>query len=168
MTALMILLKVYDENNNYQMYEWKNSRLLNCQNNKKNQQETLLPSLHPFSSEKAYKNHLEKECLASEGQQTKMPDKDTYIEFEKHNTKLPCPCVIYGDFECLTTNSNNGKKGTYQEHKPCGYTLNVVSRIDHVIQSYMPTILIQKWGLYEAFCWKTDWNQERYIWKKWM
>ena len=43
--------------------------------------------------------------MASEGQQTKMPNKDTYIEFEKHNTKLPCPFVIYGDFECLTTNS---------------------------------------------------------------
>ena len=31
--------------------------------------------------------------MASEGQQTKMPNKDTYIEFEKHNTKLPCPFV---------------------------------------------------------------------------
>ena len=47
-----------------------------------------------------------------------MPDKDIYIEFEKHNTKLPCPFVTYGDIECLTTNSNNGIKGTYQEHKP--------------------------------------------------
>ena len=44
--------------------------------------------------------------MASEGQQTKMPNKNTYIEFEKHNTKLPCPFKIYGDFECLTTNSN--------------------------------------------------------------
>ena len=51
--------------------------------------------------------------MASEGQQTKMPDKDTYIECEKNNTKLPCPLVIYGDFECLTTNSNNGIRGTY-------------------------------------------------------
>ena len=72
--------------------------------------------------------------MASEGQQTKMPDKDTYIEFERHNTKLPCLFVIYGDFECLTTNSNNGIKGTYQEHKPCGYMLNVVSRIDNTCQ----------------------------------
>ena len=63
-----------------------------------------------------------------------MPNKDTYIEFEKHNAKLPCPFVIYGDFECLTTNSNNGIKGTYQEHKPCGYMLNVVSRIDNTCQ----------------------------------
>ena len=29
--------------------------------------------------------------MTSEGQQTKMPNKNTYIEFEKHNTKLPCP-----------------------------------------------------------------------------
>ena len=35
-----------------------------------------------------------------------MPNKNTYIEFEKHNTKLPCLFIIYGDFECLTTNSN--------------------------------------------------------------
>ena len=75
--------------------------------------------------------------MASEGQQTKMPDKDTYIEFQKHNTKLPCPFVIYGDFECLTTSSNNGIKGTYQEHKPCGYMLNVVSRIDNTCQPYL-------------------------------
>ena len=44
--------------------------------------------------------------MASEGQQTKMPNKDTNVEFETHNTKLPCPFVIYGDLECLTTNSN--------------------------------------------------------------
>ena len=75
--------------------------------------------------------------MASEGQQTKMPDKDTYIEFEKHNAKLPCPFVIYGDFECLTTNSKNGIKGTYQEHKPCGYMLNVVSRIDNTCKPYL-------------------------------
>ena len=75
--------------------------------------------------------------MASEGQQTKMPDKDTYIEIEKHNTKLPCPFVIYGDFECLTTNSKMVKTGTYQEHKPCGYMLNVVCRIDNTRQPYL-------------------------------
>ena len=55
--------------------------------------------------------------MASEGQQTKMPDKDTYV---KRNTELLCPFVIYGDFECVSTNSNTGIKGTYQEDKPCG------------------------------------------------
>ena len=151
------LLKVYDEDNNYHYVLVKNkSRLLNCQNNKNiNKKHYCHHCLNPFSSEKAYKNHLEKGCRASEGQQTKMPDKDTYIEFEKRNTKLPCPFVIYGDFECLTTNSNTGIKGTYgtegalscsgsnaprgtyQEDKPCGYMLNVVSRIDNTCQPYL-------------------------------
>ena len=131
----------------------------------------LLKVLNPFSTEKAYKNHLEKGCMASEGQQTKMPDKDTYLEFEKHNTKLPCHFVIYGDFECLTINSKTGIKGTYgtegalscsgsnaprgthQKHKPCGYMLNVVSRIDNTCQPYL-----RRWGLYEKVCRTTDWN----------
>ena len=133
------LLKVYDEDNNYHYALVRNkSRLLNCQSSKDDSKKHYCHHcLNPFSTDKAYKNHLEKGCMASEGQQTKMPDKDTYIEFEKHNTKLPCPFVIYGDFECLTTNSNTGMKGTYQEHKPCGYMLNVVSRIDNTCQPYL-------------------------------
>ena len=43
----------------------------------------------------------------------------------------------HGDFECLTTNSKNGIKGTYHEHKTCGYMLNVVSRIDNTCQPYL-------------------------------
>ena len=54
--------------------------------------------------------------MASEGQQTNMPDKHIYIEIEKHNTKLPCPFVTYGDIECLTTNSNNAINGTYHNN----------------------------------------------------
>ena len=93
--------------------------------------------------------------MASEGQQTKMPNKDTYIEFEKHNTKLPCPFVIYGDFECLTTNSKKLKFSGNLRHRgalscsgsnarnlprtynPCGYMLNVVSRIGNTCQPYL-------------------------------
>ena len=151
------LLKVYDEDNHYHYVLVKNKcRLLNCQSNSNtNKKFYCHHCLNPFQSEKVFKKHLEKGCMASEGQQTKMPNKDTYIEFEKHNTKLPCPFVIYGDFECLTTNSNTGIKGTYgtegalrcsgsnaprgtyQEHKPCGYMLNVVSRIDNTCQPYL-------------------------------
>ena len=151
------LLKVYDEDNNYHYVLVKNkSRLLNCQSNTNTKQKHYCHHcLNPLKSEKAYKNHLEKGCMASEGQQTKMSNKDTYIEFEKHNAKLPCPFVIYGDFECLTTNSNteikgtygtegalscsgsSAPRGTYQEHKPCGYMLNVVSRIDNTCKPYL-------------------------------
>ena len=121
------------DDNNYHYALVKNRcRLLNFQSSKNtNKKFYCHHCLNPFSTEKTYKRHLEKGCKASEGQQTKIPDKGSYIEFEKHNAKLPCPLVIYGDFKCLTTNSNNGKKGAYQEHKPCGYMLNVVSRIDN-------------------------------------
>ena len=151
------LLKVYDEDNHYHYVLVKNKcRLLNCQSSSNtNKKFYCHHCLNPFQSEKVFKKHLEKGCMASEGQQTKMPDKDTYIEFEKHNTKLPCPFVIYGDFECLTTNSNteikgtygtegalscsgsSAPRGTYQEHKPGGYMLNVVSRIDNACKPYL-------------------------------
>ena len=62
-----------------------------------------------------------KGCLAIAGQQFKLPPEGSFIEFEKYNTKLDCPFVIYGDFECLAVTSSDGIKGTYQEHKPCGY-----------------------------------------------
>ena len=69
--------------------------------------------MNPFQLKKVYKKYLKNGYMASEGQQIQIPDKDTYIEFEKHNTKLPYPFVIYIDFECLTTNSNTEIKGTY-------------------------------------------------------
>ena len=33
--------------------------------------------------------------------------------------------------------SSDGIKGTYQEHKPCGYMLNVVNRIDKTSTPYL-------------------------------
>ena len=107
------LLKVYDEDNNYHYVLVKNKcRFLNCQSSSNTKKQFYCHHcLNPFQSEKVYKKHLEKGCMASEGQQTKMPEQNTYIEFEKHDTKLPCPFVIYGDFECLTTISNTGIKG---------------------------------------------------------
>ena len=33
--------------------------------------------------------------------------------------------------------SSDGIKGTYQEHKPCCYTLNVVNRIDKTSTPYL-------------------------------
>ena len=35
--------------------------------------------------------------------------------------------MIYGDFECLTTETSDGIKGTYQNHKPSGYMLNLIN-----------------------------------------
>ena len=75
--------------------------------------------------------------MAIEGQNIKLPKKGEYLEVEKYNTKLKCPFVIYGDFECLTTTSSDGIKGTYQHHKPCGYMLNVKNSIDNSCQPYL-------------------------------
>ena len=75
--------------------------------------------------------------MAIEGQNIKLPKKGEYLEFEKYNTKLKCPFVIYGDFECLTTPSSDGIKGTYQHHKPCGYMLNVKNSVDNSCQPYL-------------------------------
>ena len=51
--------------------------------------------------------------MAVEGQQIKLPEKGSLIEFDRYNTKLECPFVIYGDFECLTIKSEDGIRGIY-------------------------------------------------------
>ena len=59
------------------------------------------------------------------------------MSFQKHYKKiLKCPYVIYGDFECLTTLSNEGLKGAYQNHKASGFMLNVVNSITGEAKPY--------------------------------
>ena len=43
-----------------------------------------------------------------ESQQTKLPDQGSKIHFEKYDTQWECPFVTYGEFACLTANSNQG------------------------------------------------------------
>ena len=80
---------------------------------------------------------MKKDVWRLKVRQTKLPEKGSYIEFDKYNTKLECPFVIYGDFECLTIKSEDGIKGTYQHHKPCGFMLNVVNRIEKQSTPYL-------------------------------
>ena len=82
---------------------------------------------HGFTTEKLLNSHLIKGCMANDIQQTKLPKEGTTMKFEKHFKKLKAPFVIYGDFECLTTETSEGIKGTYQNHKPSGYMLNLVN-----------------------------------------
>ena len=98
------------------------SRFLNCQLNKdKNKTHICRYCSHPICKNEGVEEHYKRGCLAIAGQQFKLPPEGSFIEFEKYNTKLDCPFVIYGDFECLAVTSSDGIKGTYQEHKPCGY-----------------------------------------------
>ena len=127
---------------------------MNCQSNKNTQEKHYCRyCCHPFTTERGLNKHYDEGCKTFDGQNFKLPDKGSFIAFQKYNTKLECPFVIYGDFECLTVNSNEGikgtygealscsgsndPKGTYQEHKPCGYMLNVVNRIDKTSQPYL-------------------------------
>ena len=133
------LLKFFDNKDRYHYAVIKNiSRLLSSQTSKNlNTKHYCRYCCKPFTKLEGLNKHYDEGCKTFEGQHYKLPEKGSTIEFFKYNTKLECPFVIYGDFECLTTNSENGIKGTYQEHKPCGYMLNVVNRNDKTSTPYL-------------------------------
>ena len=82
---------------------------------------------HGFTSEKLLNSHLIKGCMANDIQHTELPEEGTTMKFENHFKKLKAPFVLYGDFECLTTETTDGIKETYQNHKPSGYMLSLVN-----------------------------------------
>ena len=133
------LLKIYDEKDrSHYVLVKRLSRLLNCQSNSNTKEQHYCKyCCHPFTHERGLDAHYENGCEVFEGQKIKLPNKGDYIEFNRHNTKLKCPYVIYGDFECLTVITRDGIKGTYQEHKPCIYMLNVVNSIDNISTPYL-------------------------------
>ena len=134
------LFRIYDENGKYHYVYIKSlSRLMGSQANKHKEEKHYCNYCdRAFSSKKVLENHYEKGCLAVEGQKFTMPKKGSCIEFKKYDTKLKCPYVIYGDFECLTQKvENKGVKGSYQEHTPCGFMINVVNSIDKTSTPYL-------------------------------
>ena len=87
-----------------------------------------------FKMKETLDKHVELGCLAVEGQQVEMPDKEEVMKFKNHYKKLKAPFVIYADFECLTVPKEvNPDDNTqrYQHHRPCGFMINVVSAIDN-------------------------------------
>ena len=112
------------------MYVKTKSRCLNTQHDKDGHHKEFGHYCHQaFGSKRVLEKHLEKGCLAVDGQKFTLPEKGSYMEFDKHNTKSKCPYVIYVDFECLTTKSKQNKvfKGSDHEQKPCGFMLNIVN-----------------------------------------
>ena len=70
-----------------------------------------------------------------EGQHVEVPTPDENLKFRHHNKKLRCPFVAYADDECLSEEpkhqkDDNVKTYNYQEHKPCGFMLNLVNAVD--------------------------------------
>ena len=88
-----------------------------------------------FRQETLLTAHTIKGCMASEVQAIEMPEEK--MMFQKHYKKLRCPYVVYGDFECLTSLSDESIKGCYQEHKPSGFMLNVVNSITNEVKPYI-------------------------------
>ena len=105
------------------------NRLMGSQtNNRKTKVFHCIYCQHCFQSEIFVSSHLINGCcMANEIQEAKVPKEGTTTKFEKHFKKLKAPFVIYGGFECLTTETTDGIKGTYQNQKPSGYTLNLVN-----------------------------------------
>ena len=98
---------------------------------------------HGFKSEELLKQHEEQGCLAVEGQQIEMPEVGATIQFKNHFKKLKAPYVIHADFECLTVPIDVKSKSTkatttsYQNHRPCGFMINVVSAITGSSEPYL-------------------------------
>ena len=78
-----------------------------------------------------------------EGQQIVMSKPYEKVSFKHHFKHLRCPFVVYADFECLTEELKNLMKikiktlFSYQEHKPCGFMLNMVNAVDNTNYEFM-------------------------------
>ena len=77
-----------------------------------------------------------------EGQQIEMPTTDEKQNFKHHFKKLRCPFVVYADFEFLTEELKKPEGGeiktyNYQEHKPCGFMLNLVNAVDNTNHKFL-------------------------------
>ena len=113
---------------------------MNCQSNSNAHEKYYCAyCCHPFTHKRGLDAHYIMKTVVNylKVKTSNYLKKGEHIEFNKYNTKLTCPYVIYGDFECLTVNTSDGIKGTYQEHKPCGYMLNVVNSIDNTSTPYL-------------------------------
>ena len=126
-----------DEGNSHYVYIKDYSRLMGSQTNK-----TTNRMFHCRFCQKGFKHerlltaHTIKGCMANEVQAIEMPEEKEKMFFQKHYKKLRCPYVIYGDFECLTSHMIKNEtpmqaciKGSYQNHIPSGFMLNVVNSI---------------------------------------
>ena len=100
---------------------------------------------HGFKRQNLLDKHLERGCLAVEGQSVKMPDEGSAIEFKNHYRQFTCPFTIYGDFECLTMetgdfkplNPSNSYTQKYQQHAPSGFKLTVVNSISETSDTFI-------------------------------
>ena len=137
------LLRIDEDDSSHYVYIKDCSRLLNSQKSKFHNKSYFCKYCHNgFGSQELLNKHYEKGCMEVEGQQIEMPTPDEKLTFKHHFKKLRCPFVIYADFECLTEElkkpeDDEIKTYNYQEHKPCGFMLNLVDAVDHTNHEFL-------------------------------
>ena len=130
------LLKLKDGDDYNYVFIKDYDKIIGSQTNKmKAKKHHYFHCQHGFLTKELLDEHVEKGCMAVEGQQIQMPKEDDIMVFKNHYKKLKAPFVIYADFECLTTrtgtvSTKEVKTDKYQHHRPCGFMINVVNSID--------------------------------------
>ena len=124
------LLRIEKDDNEHYVLIKDYNRLMGSQtNNHKTKIVHCIYCQHGFQSEKLLNSHLINGCMANDIQQTKMPNEGTTMKFEKHFKKLKAPFVIYGDFECLTTEHQKASKGLIRTINPAVICLTLLMLI---------------------------------------
>ena len=138
------LLRVDEEDCSHYVYIKSLSRLINNQKSNHNGKSYFCKYCnHGFRNEELLNKHYDSGCMEVEGQQIVMPKPYEKVSFKHHFKKLRCPFVVYADFECLTEElkkpDEDEDKNTfsYQEHKPCGFMLNMVNAVDNTNYEFM-------------------------------
>ena len=137
------LLRIDEDDISHYVYVKDCSRLLNSQKSKFRNKSYFCKYCHTgFGTQELLNKHYEKGCMEVEGQQIEMPTPDEKLKCKHHFKKLRCPFVIYADFECLTKELQKPedyeiKTYKYQEHKPCGFMLNLVNAVDNTNQEFL-------------------------------
>ena len=137
------LLRIDEDDISHYVYVKDCSRLLNSQKSKFRNKSYFCKYCHNgFGTQELLNKHYEKGCMEVEGQQIEMPTPDEKLKFKHHFKKLRCPFVIYADFECLTEEVKQPegyeiKTYKYQEHKPCGFMLNLVNAVDNTNHDFL-------------------------------
>ena len=137
------LLRIDEDDISHYVYVKDCSRLLNSQKSKFRNKSYFCKYCHTgFGTQELLNKHYEKGCMEVEGQQIELPTPDEKLKFKHHFKKLRCPFVIYADFECLTEElkqpeDDEIKTYKYQEHKPCGFMLNLVNAVDDTNQEFL-------------------------------
>ena len=135
-THQVSLLKLEDGDDYHYVFIKDYDKIIGSQTNKmKAKKHHCVHCQHGFLTKELLDEHVEKGCMAVEGQQIQMPNEEGIMVFKNNYKKLKAPFVIYADFECLTTrtgtvSTKEVKTDKYQHHRPCGFMINVVNSID--------------------------------------